>query len=74
VVTPNGSSRKKKKKETDVRRRIWVGVNVWAKVEGVIADRKISRKLKRKVLVTFVISTPFHWNSRLEESTIGSDV
>ena len=41
--------------EADVWRRIQVGVNVCRRVEGVVADRKISRKLKRKVLMSCVM-------------------
>ena len=33
-----------------MRRRIQAGANAWRKVEGVKMDRKISRKLKGKVL------------------------
>jgi len=35
-----------------VRKRIQVSANVWRMVEGVMADRKISRKLKGKVMVS----------------------
>ena len=34
----------------EVRRRIQAGANAWRNVEGVMTDRKISRKLKGKVL------------------------
>ena len=40
--------------EVEVRRRIQAGVNAWRKVEGVMLDRKISKKLKGKVLRTHV--------------------
>ena len=36
--------------EMEVRRRIQAGANSWRNVEGVMVDRKISRKLKGKVL------------------------
>ena len=36
--------------DVEVRRRIQVGANAWRNVEGVMVDRKISRKLKGKVL------------------------
>ena len=36
--------------ETEVRRRIQAGANAWRRVEGVMADRRISKKLKGKVL------------------------
>ena len=42
------------KSEAEVRWRIQVGANVW-RVEGVMTDRKISRKLKGKVLMSFVM-------------------
>ena len=32
--------------DVEVRRRIQAGVNAWRNVEGVMMDRKISRKLK----------------------------
>ena len=35
--------------DVDVRRRIQAGANAWRNVEGVMVDRKISRKLKEKV-------------------------
>ena len=35
--------------EVEVRRRIQAGVNGWSKVEGVVLDRKQSKKLKGKV-------------------------
>ena len=39
--------------KAEVRRRIQVGVNAWRRVEGVMADRKMSRKLKdvKKILM-----------------------
>ena len=42
------------KSETEVQRRIQVGVNAWRSVEGVMEDRKISRKLKGKVVMLCV--------------------
>ena len=36
--------------DVDVRHRIQAGANAWRNVEGVMVDRKISRKLKGKVL------------------------
>ena len=44
--------------ETDTRRRIQAGASAWRKVQGVIADRHISRKLKGKVLSSCI--TPAH--------------
>ena len=40
--------------EVEVRRRIQSGALAWKNVEGVMADRRISRKLKGKVLATCV--------------------
>ena len=34
--------------DVEVRRRIQAGANAWRNVEGVMVDRKISRKLKGK--------------------------
>ena len=42
------------KLEAEVQRRIQVGVNAWRRVDGLMADRKISRKLKETVLMTCV--------------------
>ena len=44
TVTGDGKS------EAEVR-RIHVGVDTWMRVKGVMADRKISRILKGKILV-----------------------
>ena len=41
--------------EVEVRRRIQAGANAWRNVEGVMMDRKISRKLKGKVLDSCVV-------------------
>ena len=46
MVTEDGHS------AAEVRRRTQAGVNAWRKVEGVMLDRKISKKLKGKVLRT----------------------
>ena len=43
------------KAESEVRRRIQAGANAWRKVEGVMVDRNISKKVKGKVLTTCVI-------------------
>jgi len=42
------------KSEAEVRRRIQVGANLRNRVEGVMVDRKISRKLKGKVVMSCV--------------------
>ena len=44
MVTEDGHS------EVKVRRQIQAGANAWRKVDGVMLDRKISKKLKGKVL------------------------
>ena len=36
--------------ETEIRGRVKAGASAWRKVEGVMRDRHISRKLKGKVL------------------------
>ena len=41
--------------DVEVRRRIQAGANAWRNVEGVMMDRKISRKLKGKVLDSCVV-------------------
>ena len=40
--------------EAEVQMRIQVGVNMWRRGEGIMAARKISRKLKGKVLMSCV--------------------
>ena len=42
--------------DVEVRRRIQTGANAWRNLEGVMVDRKISRKLNGKVLDSFVVS------------------
>ena len=42
------------KTERDVRRRVQAGANAWRAVEGVMADRRISKRLKGKVMSTCV--------------------
>ena len=41
--------------EVDVRCRIHAVVNAWRHVKGVMVDRRISRKLKGKVLDCYVV-------------------
>ena len=48
MVTEDGHS------AAEVQHRTQVGANAWRKVEGVMLDRKISKKLKGKVLRTCV--------------------
>ena len=40
------------KTEREVRRRVQAGANTWRAVEGVMADRRISKRLKGKVMST----------------------
>ena len=42
------------KTEREVRRRVQAGANAWRAVEGVMADRWISKRLKGKVMSTCV--------------------
>ena len=42
------------KKEREVRRRAQAGANAWRAVEGVMADRRISQRIKGKVMSTGV--------------------
>ena len=48
-ISENGSV------DVEVRRRIQAGANAWRNVEGVMVNRKISRKLKGKVLDSWVV-------------------
>ena len=40
--------------ESEVRRRVQTGAKAWRAVEGVMADRRISKRLKGKVMSTCV--------------------
>ena len=42
------------KTEIEVRRRVQAGANAWRAVEGVMADRRISKRRKGKVMSTCV--------------------
>ena len=42
------------KTEREVRRRVQAGANAWRSVEGIMADRRISNRLKGKVMSTCV--------------------
>ena len=44
------------KPEREVRRRVQAGANAWRAVEGVMADRRMSKRLKGKVMSTCVTS------------------
>ena len=46
--------RRRKDGEREVRRRAHAGATVWTAVEGVITDRRISKRLKGKVMSTCV--------------------
>ena len=46
VVYLGGNISENGRVEVEVRRRIQAGANAWRNVEGVMMDRKISRKLK----------------------------
>ena len=49
TVSENGST------DGELSRRVQSGANAWRKVEGVMADRRISKKLKGKVLSVCVV-------------------
>ena len=40
--------------EREVRRRLQAGANAWRAVDRMMADRRISKRLKGKVMSTFV--------------------
>ena len=52
-----GNISEKGRVDVEVRRRIQSGANAWRNVEGggVMVDRKISRKLKGKVMDSYVV-------------------
>ena len=41
--------------EAEVQRRVQVVANAWRRVQGVMADRKVSRKLTGKILMSCVM-------------------
>ena len=47
-----GAVRGYRKTEREVRRRVQAGANAWRAVEGVMANRLISKRLKSKVMST----------------------
>ena len=49
-----GTMRRREDGEREVRRRVQAGANAWGAVEGVMADRWISKRLKGKVVSTCV--------------------
>ena len=50
VVCGNG----KTERERELCRRVQAGENAWKAVEGVVTDWRISKRLKSKVMSTFV--------------------
>ena len=42
------------KTEREVRRRVQAGANAWRAVEGMMADRRFSKRLKGKVMSTCI--------------------
>ena len=57
--------RRREDGEREVRRRVQAGVNVWRAVEGVMADRRISKRLKDKVMSTCVTPACLHGTETL---------
>ena len=55
VVYLGGNISENGRVDVEVARRIQTGANAWRDVEGVMVDRKISRKLKEKVLYACVV-------------------
>ena len=54
------------KTEREVRRRVQAGANAWRSVEGVMADRRISNRLKGKVILC-------HTSLPVRNGNIGTD-
>ena len=52
-------------RESEVRRRAQGGANAWRAVEGVMADRRISKRLKGKVMNTCVTPACLHGRETL---------
>ena len=48
------------KTERGVRRKVHAEANAWRAFEGVVADRRISKRLKGKVMSTFVTPACLH--------------
>ena len=46
-----------RRREREVRRRVQAGANAWRAVEGVMAYRRISKRLKGKVMSTCLTQT-----------------
>ena len=59
------------KTERGVRRRVQAGANAWRTVEGVMADRRISKRLKDKVISTCVTPASLYRTETLALTDIG---
>ena len=55
--------------ERDIRRRVKAGANAWRAVEGVMSDRRISKRLKDKVMSTCVTPTCLYGNLGTDRTT-----
>ena len=53
------------KTERGVRRKVHAEANAWRAVEGVVADRRISKRPKGKVMSTFVTPAYLHGTETL---------
>ena len=53
------------KTERGVRRKVHAEANAWRAVEGVVADRRISKRLKGKAMSTFVTPACLHGTETL---------
>ena len=49
-----GDGKTEREREIGVRQRVKAGANAWRAVEGVMADRRFSNRLKGKVMSTCV--------------------
>ena len=54
AVRGDGKTEREREREKEVHRRAQAGANAWKAVEGVTADRRISKRLKGKVVSTCV--------------------
>ena len=53
------------KTEREVRRKVHAGANAWRAVDGVMVDRRNSKRLKGKVMSTCVTPAYLVWNGNL---------
>ena len=64
--------------DTEIRRRITAGANAWRKVDGVMGGRRLSRKLKGKVLTSSVTRAYYVWlrndGTKRETTAEGGDL